>query len=96
MPWSNDDLEDFLDDDMPGVVGAVINGGLPVSAHFRQPTGELFEGVVGFKPILRCKAHDVQGVAVGATVVIGANTFTIESIAPARNTGWLLFTLEAQ
>lgn len=95
MPWADGDLEDFLDDDMPGVVGAVINGSLTVVAHFRQPTAEVFDAVGGFKPVLRCKAQDVQGVAVGATVVIGAGNFTVESISPARNTGWVLLELEA-
>lgn len=93
MPWSAEDLDDFLSDDMPGVVGAVIDGN-PVSGHFRQPTGVAFDSVSGFKPVLRCKAADVLTVTEGAPVVINAESFTVGTKTPSRNTGWVLLELE--
>jgi len=71
---------------------AVI-GGQTVSGIFRRDYAEVISGLAaGANLLFGCRAADVPGIAKGASVQIGADSYAAASVEPDGN-GWVVLVL---
>ncbi|MGH7605409.1 MAG: head-tail joining protein [Gemmatimonadaceae bacterium] len=93
-----EDLDEFLPEDGPGVVGAVYTpkGGLPTSivvSFYRpyfEPLGNLVESSA---PMVECKAADVPDLAQGDRFVINGIAYESAGNEPDGQ-GWMRIKLD--
>lgn len=80
MPLDTDDLQAFVDEDMPGYVSGTV-GGVTVAGLFSNGYAEAL-GIGGSQPSLLLPTATAASAAQGDSVTVGGASYTIAAVEP--------------